>query len=153
MKKASLCIGVFLVLFLLVGSYSAQAATLYDIPAFEALNGKWLKITWTIKGADAEAYGEVPERFSEKHTAWACAYWDPTFDWDLYGDDDPPASLDLSFYNEELDFVGSGLMWLSAGTIDNWSGRLKMDMGPYTVWGAGTFRRIPILPDGGFGYM
>lgn len=91
------------------------------------------------QGSNAEAYGDVPERFSEKHTAWACAYWDPTFDWDLYGDDDPPASLDLSFYNEELDFVGSGFMWLSAGTVDNWSGRLKMDMGPYTVWGAGTF--------------
>jgi hypothetical protein len=123
MKKVSLCIVTFLVLFLMLGAYTAWAATYFDIPVFEALNGKWIKITWTIKGTDAEAYGDVPEKFSEKHTAWGCVYWDPTYDWDLYGDDDTPGFIDIGIYDESVQYIGAGFMWLSTGTVDNWSGR------------------------------
>ena len=45
MKKISICIGVFMVLFLAVGVYTAHAQV-------TGLNGTWLKFTGKLKGME-----------------------------------------------------------------------------------------------------
>jgi hypothetical protein len=139
MKKVSFCTGAFLLVFLLTGVSMTQAVTYYEIPVFEALNGKWLEITWTVKGADTEAFTAVPEKFSRKFVAWGCAYWNPGYDWELYTGDEPDGFLRIDIYDEIQDNIGVGYMWRNAGTFDNWVGRLKMDMGEYGLYSAGTF--------------
>jgi hypothetical protein len=72
MKKTTLCIGAFLVLFLMFGVYTAQAQA--DLRAFD---GKWVKGTLSTKNGYT-ATSLAPEKIANtKKQFYACMMVDP----------------------------------------------------------------------------
>jgi len=76
MKKATMCIGVFIILFLAVGVYTVQAEVT------GGLNGTWLKFTGSLKGMEfAGGPGsEVGRNDSDSITLYGCAVDGPFYD-------------------------------------------------------------------------
>jgi hypothetical protein len=109
MKKLSLCIGVFLVLFLVVGSYTVQAQ---PYTALEQMNGKWLKMNGSVKGYDfGVAYDPAAtgDAYSVKFNQYACVSYDPA-----------GTNATMAIYDKQGNSIGNGyLSWVS-GTDDAW---------------------------------
>ena len=104
MKKLSLCIGVFLVLFLMINVYTVQAQGVLT-----AYNGFWLKDTTKFRNviwggiAGSET---VPEKGgNETYKTYTCMSVDPG----------TPDTINLSTYNKDGDYlkVSGSLTWHS----------------------------------------
>lgn len=106
MKKLSLCIGVFLVLFFMTGVYTSQAQG--DLTGY---NGLWLKDVSTYRNVvwaglpDSET---IPEKGSnEKYTTYTCMSVDPA----------TPGTINLSTYDKYGNYLKtSGSIWWHSGT-------------------------------------
>ena len=104
MKKVSICFGVAVVLFLLIGSYTAQAQ---DLSAFD---GTWLKLT--VKPQKGlEFTGLDSTSAPEKMTASAGNFYACV---DV--DEASPTPVYLRFFDKEGAAVGYGYLYWDAGT-------------------------------------
>jgi len=119
MKKVSLCIGVVMVLFFVVGAYTAQAQS---YPALEQLNGKWLKMSGTAKGVtyteqyvNADSVGQFSYNFKDQY---ACIAHDPA---QYYGD--------LYVYDKTGKEIGYAYLYFYGGTAEKWTGELDYYLG------------------------
>lgn len=57
MKKRCICLGSVVFLVFGVWVYVAQGAPAYDYAALNTVNGKWLKMTTTVKGVTYSSIG------------------------------------------------------------------------------------------------
>ena len=111
MKKLSLCIGVFVVLFLMMDLYMAQAQV--DLTAYDGL---WLKNSTKLRNmiyAGADGSTTIPERGpNEAYREYTC----------MSVDDANPGIINLSVYNRYGEYMLYGyLSWLS-GTNEDFLG-------------------------------
>jgi len=78
MKKVSLCIGAFLVLFLISGVYNAQSQ---DYAVLNQMNGKWLKFNGSVKGYDFGVFhdtaGKADKFQGTLNQIYACVSYNP----------------------------------------------------------------------------
>ncbi len=119
MKKVSLCIGVVMVLFFVVGAYTAQAQS---YPALEQLNGTWLKMAGTAKGVtyteqyvNADAVGQFSYNFKDQY---ACIEHNPG-----------NTSADLYVYDKTGKEIGYAYLYFYGGTAGQWTGELDYYLG------------------------
>jgi hypothetical protein len=115
MKKGSLCIGAVLVLFLIIGIYTAQAQ---NYAAMNALNGKWLKMSGSAKGVtyteefvDAAPVGNFTFNFKDQ---FACIAYNSA---NTYAD--------LYVYDKAGKEIGYAYLYYYGGTAGQWSGELN----------------------------
>lgn len=113
MKKVSLCIGIFLALFLVFSGYTAQAQNL------SAFDGTWLKLTikpqkgLEFTGLDSTS---APRKMQARADTWyACADIDVAF----------PNVAYLRFFDREGTAIGSGSLYWDAGTNLEFMGYLE----------------------------
>ncbi|MBP1746545.1 MAG: hypothetical protein H6Q54_1160 [Deltaproteobacteria bacterium] len=115
MKKATMCIGVFIVLFLAVGVYMVQAEVT------SGLNGTWLKFTGSLKGMEfVEGPGseEAGRNDNDSIKLYGCAVDGPFFDNQFF----------VQFYEKASTATpaGVGVFEKKAGTADKFAGWLNM---------------------------
>jgi len=106
MKKLSLCIGVFVVLFLMIAVYTAQAQG-----NLTEYNGLWLKdvskyrnMVWGgLAGSET-----IPVKGNnETYTTYTCMSVDPA----------TPGTINLRTYDKDGNYLGiSGFLWWHSGT-------------------------------------
>lgn len=118
MKKGLVCIGVFLVLFLMFGVYSAQAQSYSSLTQ---LNGKWLKMSGNAKGvtytafqAETAAVNIFTFTFKDQ---FACIAYNPGNDY-VY----------LYVYDKAGKEIGEGYLYFHGGTAEQWTGRLEVNL-------------------------
>jgi hypothetical protein len=116
MKKGLVCIGAFLVLFLMFGVYSAQAMS---YSALTQLNGKWLKMSGSAKGvtytefqAEAAAVDTFTFNFKDH---FACIAHNPVNDYGY-----------LNVYDKAGKQIGVGYLYFHGGTAEQWTGRFEV---------------------------
>ena len=120
MKKTTLCIVAFLVLFLMFGVCNAQAQA--DLRAFD---GKWLQMTIQeqkglsfINGHDST---DTPGSWANrKHQLYACI--------DVQDSGVPNERANLRFYDKDGKAMGWGVMSWDAGTDLNFLGSIGCDI-------------------------
>jgi hypothetical protein len=118
MKKLAMCTGVFMVLFLMVGVYTAQAVVA------NGLNGTWLKFTGTFKGMEfAEGSGlEEPGRNDNRYSIklYGCVVDGPFYDNQFF----------VQFYEKASTAIpaGVGVFEKKAGAADEFAGWFTMNL-------------------------
>lgn len=148
MKKVSLCIGIIFAIFLLVGIYEAQAQPAWKT-YYDGLNGKWFKVTSTVKGLGYSNgyYSSNPGgTFSDKYMLYMCAKYDTAAS-------EPANYVDVDLYknvNGEAKQVGVGFMYYEAGSVNDWMAFFELYIagGSLGDYEAGT--NIYIEPSGQF---
>jgi len=115
MKKATMCIGVFLILFLAVGVYAVQAVVA------DGLNGTWLKFTGSLKGmefANGPGSEEAGRNDNDSIRLYGCAVDGPFFDNQFF----------VQFYEKANTAIpaGVGVFEKNAGSADKFVGWLNM---------------------------
>jgi hypothetical protein len=143
MKKTSLCIGAFLVLFLVIGVYTAQAQQDPPYPALTQMNGKWLQMSGSIKGYD---FGEwksttaIPDKFSYTFSQqYACV---------SYEYDSPVINATLIVYDKEGTQIGVGNVYWESGTDDYWMPMFELSLdsgGNYVANGSDIHATLALL--------
>ena len=118
MKKISICLGVFMVLFLAVGVYTAQAQT-----QVTGLNGTWLKFTGSIKGLEfsgGPGSTEEGRNGNDSIKLYGCVVDGPFFDNQFF----------VQLYEKERTATraGDAVFQKSAGTEDKFAGWLSMKL-------------------------
>jgi hypothetical protein len=119
MKKGFLCLSSLLVLFLVMGVYTAQAQ---DYAALTQLNGKWLKISGSLKGWTVPTtlvqneLDQVNATFL--NNTYACVSYNPS--------DNDEAHLTIMDANGIQ--VGAGSIYFSGGTVDQWLAYLQLSL-------------------------
>ncbi len=106
MKKLSLCIGVFLVLFLMINVYTVKAQA--DLTAY---NGQWLK---DVSKYSNMVWGGLPgsetipvKGRNETYTTYTCMSVDPA----------TPDTINLRTYDKYGNYLNiSGSLWWHSGT-------------------------------------
>jgi hypothetical protein len=127
MKKASLCIGAFLFLFLMFSIHTAQAQ---PFPALEQMNGKWLKMNGSVNGWLVTAYqADVqPEKLNAPLSSmYACVYYFPG-----------STSANLEISDHKGIQIGIGSLTYDGGTVDQWLAYMSLSLdskGDYTANG------------------
>jgi len=117
MKNEKLCIGAFLILFLLMGVYTAQAQ---PFPALEQMNGKWLKMNGSVNGWLVPSYRAdmQPEKLNAPLSSmYACVYYIP---------DSISADLVISDHNGIQ--IGVGSLTYDGGTVDQWLAYINLSL-------------------------
>jgi|GEM_PF-1108581 len=117
MKKATMCIGVFIVLFLAVGVYTVQAEVT------SGLNGTWLKFTGSFKGmefAGGPGSENAGRNDSDSITLYGCVVDGPFFDNQFF----------VQFYERASTATpaGVGVFEKKAGTADKFAGWFTMNL-------------------------
>jgi hypothetical protein len=117
MKKATMCIGFFIVLFLAVGVYTVQAVVA------DGLNGTWLKFTGSLKGMEfAEGPGseEAGRNDNDSIKLYGCVVDGPFFDNQFF----------VQFYEKASAATpaGVGVFEKKAGTADKFAGWFTMNL-------------------------
>jgi len=116
-KRFLLCIVVFLFLFLTVGSYVVHAQ---PCDALLQMDGKWLKISGSVKGYDFGATGDsaaTGQAYSEKINQYAFVSYAP---------ENAYATLDI--YDKWGENTGDGTLYWISGTNDNWLAEIDIGM-------------------------
>jgi hypothetical protein len=116
MKKYSICIGVFLVLFLAVGVYTAEAQV-------TGLNGTWLKLSGKLKGMEfSGGPGSTEDGKNDKGSVklYGCVVDGPFFDNQFF----------TQLYEKERTAIraGDAVFQKSAGTEDKFAGWFSMKL-------------------------
>ena len=116
MKKLTICIGVFMVLFLAVGVYTAQAQV-------TGLNGTWLKFTGKLKGMEfSGGPGSTGEGRNDNDSfkLYGCVVDGPYYDNQFF----------VQLYEKEKTAIraGDAVFQKSAGTEDKFAGWLSMKL-------------------------
>jgi hypothetical protein len=114
MKKISICIGVFMVLFLAVGVYTAHAQV-------TGLNGTWLKFTGKLKGMEFSGDPGSTEKGRNDNDSiklYGCVVDGPYYDNQFF----------VQLYEKEKTAIraGDAVFQKSAGTEDKFAGWLNM---------------------------
>jgi len=144
MKKLSLCIGVFLVLFLMMSVYTAQAQG--DLTAY---NGYWLKdVSKYLNMVYAGIPGSetVPQKGSnETYTTYTCMSVDPA----------TPGTINLSTYDKDGNYLGiSGFIWWHSGTNTEFLADMELvsddNLEYNTAYITVSYNKFKAVP--GFGY-
>ena len=109
MKKASMCIGLVLFLFLAISIYPAQAQ---DYVALNQMNGKWLKMNgsvngWTVTARHADV--EQVKFTASLNNMYACVYYDPAI-----------GHAQLTIIASNGTQTGIGSLYYDGGTVDAW---------------------------------
>jgi hypothetical protein len=117
MKKVSLYIGIFIVFFLAVGVYMAQAVVA------DGLNGTWLKLTGSIKGlefAGGPGSEEVGKNDNDSLKLYGCILDGPFYDNQFF----------VQLYEKASDAIpaGVGVFEKKAGTADKFAGWFTMNL-------------------------
>jgi hypothetical protein len=116
MKKISICIGVFMVLFLAVGVYTAQAQV-------TGMNGTWLKFTGKLKGMEfsgGPGSTEAGNNGNDSIKLYGCVVDGPFFDNQFF----------VQLYEKERTATraGDAVFQKSAGTEDKFAGWFSMKL-------------------------
>jgi len=116
MKKLTICIGVFMVLFLAVGVYTAQAQV-------TGLNGTWLKFTGKLKGMEfSGGPGSTGEGRNDNDSfkLYGCVVDGPYYDNQFF----------VQLYEKERTATraGDAVFQKSAGTEDKFAGWFNMKL-------------------------
>ena len=116
MKKISICIGVFMVLFLAVGVYTAQAQV-------TGLNGTWLKFTGKLKGMEFSGGPGSTEKGKNDNDSiklYGCVVDGPFYDNQFF----------VQLYEKERTAIraGDAVFQKSAGTEDKFAGWFSMKL-------------------------
>jgi len=117
MKKARLCIGTFLFLFLMISIHTAQAQ---PFPALQQMNGKWLKMNGSVNGWLVTAYhADVqPEKLNAPLSSmYACVYYFPG-----------STSADLLISDHNGIQIGVGNLTYDGGTVDQWLAYISLSL-------------------------
>jgi hypothetical protein len=117
MKKISICIGVFMVLFLAVGVYTAQAVVA------DGLNGTWLKFTGSLKGMEfsgGSGSEEAGKNDNDSFKLYGCVVDGPFYDNQFF----------VQFYEKASTAprAGVGVFEKKAGTADKFAGWFTMNL-------------------------
>ena len=117
MKKAIMCIGVFIVLFLAIGVYTVQAEVT------SGLNGTWLKFTGSLKGmefAGGPGSENAGRNDSDSTTLYGCAVDGHFYDNQFF----------VQFYERASTAIpaGVGVFEKKAGTADKFAGWFTMNL-------------------------
>ena len=116
MKKISICIGVFMVLFLAVGVYTAHAQV-------TGLNGTWLKFTGKLKGMEfsgGPGSTDTGKNDNDSIKIYGCVVDGPFFDNQFF----------TQLYEKERTAIraGDAVFQKSAGTEDKFAGWFSMKL-------------------------
>jgi len=117
MKKATMCIGVFIVLFLAVGVYTVQAEVT------SGLNGTWLKFTGSFKGmefAGGPGSENAGRNDSDSITLYGCVVDGPFFDNQFF--------VQLYERVRTATRAGAAVFQKSAGTANGFAGWFSMKL-------------------------
>ena len=116
MKKLTICIGIFMVLFLAVGVYTAQAQV-------TGLNGTWLKFTGKLKGMEfsgGPGSTDTGRNDNDSTKIYGCVVDGPFFDNQFF----------TQLYEKERTAIraGDAVFQKSAGTEDKFAGWFSMKL-------------------------
>jgi len=117
MKKVTLYIGIFIVFFLVVGAYMAQAQV-------TELNGTWLKFTGSLKGMEftgGPGSEEVGGNDNEPIRLYGCVVDSPYFFDDQF-------FVQLYEKNRTVKRAGAAVFQKSAGTANQFAGWFNMNL-------------------------
>jgi len=121
MKKSLVCIGAFLVLFLMFGGFTAQAQPGTPVPALVGLDATWLKLSGSLSGYEfTGAWGTTAPTNKFKanfKNLFACVSYDP-------------AATEATFnvYDKDAALMGYGTLYTESGSAVEWVGYVNIYM-------------------------
>ena len=139
MKKVSLCIGAFLVLFLISGVYNAQSQ---DYAVLNQMNGKWLKFNGSVKGYDFGVFhdpaGKADKFQGTLNQIYACVSYNPANE-----------TADMYVYDKAGTQTGWGVLYWESGTTDDWLSWIDLHLvstgDPYPANNTDVFLWAPVI--------